>query len=156
MLYSSDCKGAVSRPIFSQSLKPSGAALLSLDPGPEIGEFDRVEESDHLNDLPFAHPHVPGAGVSVRLSVAVDGLSIEECDNHIPVGIEGSDVRDEPLLHPRVERVDHDVKEFLPAGVGSGHRCVPHNGPFGLVNEQIEWASGSPTPPIETCTDGLL
>src|ERR1700728_2435959 len=119
------------------------------DAGPEIGEFDGVEEGHDVDYFFVLHSHVPRVGVLVRFAV-------EECDDHVAVGVEGADGGDETLRHARAEWSDDLVDEFFFAVVGARHGRVADDRPFRVVGEDVEEAAGAGDPFVEAGSDDLL
>jgi hypothetical protein len=70
----------------------NGPHLFRLDPSPEIGELDGVEECDYLNNDSAAHAHVPRVSVSVGLAVACRSLRIEQRNYHVAIGVNTAEV----------------------------------------------------------------
>src|ERR1700691_3331641 len=81
---------------------------------PEIGEFDGVEQRDHVHDLPIGHLQIQGIVVLVSLSVPSRSLAVKKHDHHIAVCVNASYRRHEPARQPGVKRCYHLIEELLP------------------------------------------
>lgn len=127
-----------------------------LNPVPEVGELDRIEEGSRIYDLAVSHLHIPGVRIPVRLSVAGRSLGIEQSNHCVSICIQRVHVWNKTTGKTRIERIYDDVQKLLTACERSRHRRVADDRPLRISCEQVEDATRTISPSIKASLNELL
>ena len=93
------------------------------NPAPQFVEVPVVEERDSVHNLRGLHLEVPGVRILVGFAVVRRRRRrIEQRDDHVAVGENAANHRNERLGHSGVEGIDDFGDEFVLAAIGFSQR----------------------------------